>query len=128
MALRDWLINSDPVATATIATTATKRPSFHPTVATVATVAVAEHEICENEPAVRSPSIGGELPKGCPLIGGPVPSECRFETKLFKRMIRQGVLPIGGPCPLHLVCGSDTQKINRNVREDKALWTIPSRH
>lgn len=47
------------------------------------------------------------LPGGCPLLGGPVPPECRFETKLFKRMIRQGILPIGGPCPLRLVCGRE---------------------
>lgn len=113
MALRDWLTNSDPVATATIATTATKQPSYRPTVATVATVAVAEHENCETESVVQPLSLGSDLPKGCPLIGGPVPPECRFETKLFKRMIRQGVLPIGGPCPLRRVCGrKETPKIN----------------
>lgn len=45
-----------------------------------------------------------ELPDSCPLLGGPVPDECRFESKFFKRMTREGVLIFGGPCPLRKVC------------------------
>lgn len=99
MALRDWLANSAPVATATTATTATKPIKFHPTVATVATVAVAGHE--KSEPIDQE---AADLPEGCPLLGGQVPPQCRFEPKFFKRMIHQGVLVVGEPCPLLGVC------------------------
>jgi hypothetical protein len=45
-----------------------------------------------------------DLPAGCPLLGCPVPIECRFEPKFFKRMTQEGVLTFGGPCPLRDVC------------------------
>ena len=45
------------------------------------------------------------LPTECPFnTGGPCPPGCRFETKLFLRMIREGVLPTDGGCPLLSVC------------------------
>jgi hypothetical protein len=45
------------------------------------------------------------LPAGCPLsIGGRVPNGCRFEPKFFNRMIHEGSLSYGGPCPLSHVC------------------------
>jgi hypothetical protein len=97
MALRDWLNDSDHAATATLATAATNQPKSHPNVATVATVAVATPQ--ENEFYQ-----GGDLPEACPLLGGPVPNECRFETKFFQRMAREGVFCLGGPCPLRKVC------------------------
>lgn len=46
------------------------------------------------------------LPEDCPLRGGPVPSGCRFQSKFFARMVREGVLPDSdGGCPLFNVCG-----------------------
>jgi len=81
MALRDWLTDSETTATATVAVSAT--------------------EISENRHPERDLS---DLPTACPLIGGPVPNECRFEPKFFKRMIRGGVLAVGEPCPLLAVC------------------------
>ena len=48
------------------------------------------------------------LPEGCPLLGGPVPSGCRFDSRLFKRLFNEGVLPLpGGRCPLRNVCKID---------------------
>jgi hypothetical protein len=44
------------------------------------------------------------LPTACPMLDQPVPDECRFEEKLFWRMVNQGVLYPGGPCPLRKVC------------------------
>jgi len=98
MALRDW-INSDAVATATIATPATKQASQHRIVATVATVAVAEHE--KSKPMDRG---AADLPEGCPLFGGQVPPKCRFDPRFFKRMIHEGILTVYETCPLLSVC------------------------
>lgn len=45
------------------------------------------------------------LPSGCPLLGGQVPDECRFEAQFFERMINEGVLPFDDiGCPLLQVC------------------------
>jgi len=46
----------------------------------------------------------GDLPQGCPLIGGPVPDGCRFEARLFSRMVQQGTLPVNGGCPIRRGC------------------------
>ena len=35
-----------------------------------------------------------DLPAGCPLLGGNVPNECRFESRFFRRMTREGALPL----------------------------------
>ncbi len=47
-----------------------------------------------------------DLPKGCPLrVGAPIPKGCRFEARLFQRMIAEGTLPLpGGRCPLRALC------------------------
>lgn len=45
------------------------------------------------------------LPERCPLRGGPVPAGCRFEARLFKRMVAEGALPLpGGRCPVRHTC------------------------
>jgi hypothetical protein len=50
-------------------------------------------------------TLAGDLPGGCPLLGGKVPPECRFEPRFFKRMANEGVLPLpDGSCPLRRVC------------------------
>lgn len=192
MALRDWL-HSDAVATATVATTATKPGPSPRSVASVASVAVAAPPKNNHAPAVAvdintptghqdAPPITGagmyqgkpteaaldiadaildhlagvgtpeaessilaavgsdetmtrnvlyrlaaegvveslrggryripdhppatpDLPERCPLRGGPVPDGCRFEEKLFHRMVREGTLPLpGGRCPLRHTC------------------------
>lgn len=47
-----------------------------------------------------------DLPDRCPLLGGPVPPGCRFESRFFKRMVSGGTLPLpGGRCPFRDVCG-----------------------
>lgn len=47
-----------------------------------------------------------DLPKGCPLrVGAPIPKGCRFEERLFHRMMAEGTLPLpGGRCPLRALC------------------------
>jgi len=46
-----------------------------------------------------------ELPDSCPLLGRPVPDECRFEARFFRRMVQGGTLPgPEGGCPLRQVC------------------------
>jgi hypothetical protein len=49
------------------------------------------------------------LPLECPLLDKPVPGGCRFEAKLYRRMVNEGVLQLGGPCPLLNVCILDRQ-------------------
>ena len=44
------------------------------------------------------------LPENCPLIDGPVPAGCAFEKNFFVQLVRERVLPVGGPCPLRSVC------------------------
>lgn len=46
-----------------------------------------------------------DLTDRCPFnTGGSCPPGCRFETKLFLRMIRAGVLPTSDGCPLRRFC------------------------
>jgi hypothetical protein len=45
-----------------------------------------------------------DLPIGCPLRGGVVPRGCRFDSRFFKRMVSEGILPTTGGCPLLRVC------------------------
>ena len=97
MALRDWLFDSDQVATANLAKTAKKAPKSPSNLAILATLAVAA-------PLGNELSQGADLPEVCPLLGGSVPDECRFEAKLYRRMVNEGVLQLGGPCPLRKVC------------------------
>lgn len=54
----------------------------------------------------------GDLPDQCPLrTGGPVPAECRFHPKLFKRLLAEGALPMpDGSCPLRAVCKLEVEK------------------
>ena len=52
-----------------------------------------------------------DLPIGCPLLGGPVPDGCRFESKLFRRMVAEGILLLhGGRCPLGHICRLEQEK------------------
>jgi hypothetical protein len=45
------------------------------------------------------------LPAGCPLDGSTFPETgCRFHRRLFARLVAEGALPTGGPCPLRRVC------------------------
>ena len=108
MALRDWL-NSYVVATAIPATTATKQPLKSKNIATVAKIAVAEPPE-SNKSRVKHQD-NEDLPNRCPLLGGPVPNGCRFESKFFKRMMTEGVLPLpDGCCPLRHICGLKKEK------------------
>ena len=52
------------------------------------------------------------LPEKCPIsTGGPVPSECRFAPRLFRRLITEQVLPNPDDgCPLRDVCGLDPRR------------------
>ena len=98
MALRDWL-SYGQTATAKIATTAKKQPANPRNVATVAEIAVA------NGP--KDGFVDQEtpnLPTGCPLRGGSVPKSCRFDPRLFKRMVQEGAVVLGEPCPILRVC------------------------
>jgi len=89
MALRDWLSDSGRTANANAAKVSKKHPKKARSLAALATLAVAD----------------SELPPGCPLCGGPVPTGCRFNPRLFSRMIREGVLPMpDGSCPIRRVC------------------------
>ncbi|MCG2750376.1 MAG: hypothetical protein L6301_00850 [Desulfobacteraceae bacterium] len=46
-----------------------------------------------------------DLPAKCPLTtSGLCPTGCRFESRFFRRMINEGVLTMGGPCPVRNVC------------------------
>ncbi len=52
-----------------------------------------------------------ELPAECPLLGGPFPVGCKFESRFFKRMVSEGTLPLpDGRCPLQNICGLNHQK------------------
>jgi hypothetical protein len=53
-----------------------------------------------------------DLPKGCPLrVGAPIPKGCRFEARLFHRMMAEGTLPLpGGRCPLRTLCRVGSEK------------------
>jgi len=82
MALRDWL--TDPEAAARAARD------------------YAESQMANNH--AQPKTVGTSLPPGCPLNGGPVKASCRFEAKLFRRMMAEGVLQPGGPCPVIGVC------------------------
>lgn len=98
MALCDWL-KSGPVATATIATSATNQIKNHRTVASVAKITVATAKKKERDDRWTT-----NLPEACPLLGGPVPDNCRFEPKFFMRMIHEGALVVGKTCPVLSVC------------------------
>jgi hypothetical protein len=51
------------------------------------------------------PPAAPDLPRGCPLTGAPFPATgCRFHRRLFARLVAEGALPTGGPCPLRRVC------------------------
>lgn len=56
------------------------------------------------------------LPEGCPFItGGSCPDGCRFESRLFNRMVRCGVLPYPtNGCPLLRVCGLNHYQMTMN--------------
>jgi hypothetical protein len=66
--------------------------------------------ICEAMPGGRYqipeyPPRPADLPRGCPLTGAPFPATgCRFHRRLFARLVAEGALPTGGPCPLRRVC------------------------
>ncbi len=46
-----------------------------------------------------------DLPRGCPLLGGPHPAGCRFHPKLLARLLSEGAMPLpGGRCPLRRLC------------------------
>jgi hypothetical protein len=126
MALRDWL-RCDAVATATIATPATKPVFPSRTVASVAEIAVAEpwnndlptdHQEgrqftgtgikkgLPTDAAINMAKAKPNLPAGCPLLGDPVPAGCRFDPRCLRRMVSEETLPLpGGGCPLRHVCG-----------------------
>jgi hypothetical protein len=61
----------------------------------------------EHKPAIIAElSAGPRLPEACPfLTGDACPPGCRFETRLFLRMIETGVLPTAEGCPLLSACG-----------------------
>ena len=44
------------------------------------------------------------LPADCPLLDKPVPQWCRFDAQAFHRLVTEGCLSLGGPCPLRLSC------------------------
>lgn len=51
------------------------------------------------------------LPEGCPILGGPVTGGCRFDPRLFMRLMAEGTLPLpGGRCPYRHICRLDQQK------------------
>lgn len=52
------------------------------------------------------------LPQGCPLrTGCLIPKGCRFEARLFQRMMAEGTLPLpGGSCPLRALCRVGSKK------------------
>ena len=85
MALHDRILNFQQVATATLATTATRNTTDPPTVATVETVSVADEEktentiICEGCPALELLDIAGDQIPGCvrQLESGPWADEWR---------------------------------------------------
>ena len=63
------------------------------------------------------------LPKGCPLLGrAPVPAGCRFEKKFFRRMTREGVLKMGGPCPVRRACGMGWTEYLRSSVSCAQTW------
>ncbi len=45
------------------------------------------------------------LPAECPLLDKPVPQWCRFDAQAFHRLVSEGGLYLGGPCPQRLRCG-----------------------
>lgn len=50
------------------------------------------------------------LPDLCPLkTNGYVPMLCRYDPMLFKRLVKEKVLPMNCGCPLAKVCGLKKQ-------------------
>lgn len=128
MALRDWL-SSGAVATATIATTATKQAQKPRSVASVARIAVADPGKSEPEapagvdlrdrPGFFLENGEPDLPECCPLKSENThpealtkpPKGCRFHPRLFRRLMTEGTLPMpDGTCPMRRVCNADPER------------------
>lgn len=102
MALRDWLTDSGPAAVATIAVFAAEDPKSELKTAITAKTATATPQ---NDDISIANHQSADLPEGCPLATGVrVPAMCRFEARFFRRMLDEGVLNVGGPCPIRHVC------------------------
>ena len=101
MALRDWLSDSKHIATAKAANPAKETPETDSVLASLAALAIAGTLKCRSARQKNA----WDLPPGCPLLGGQVPDDCRFEARFFERMINEGVLPFDDVgCPLLQVC------------------------
>ncbi len=72
----------------------------------------------EHKQAIISELSRKTLPTTCPLLTGIVPKACRFEPKFFQRMIKEGVLPLNGGCPIQRVCKLYQQQSGRSLDEN----------
>lgn len=64
-----------------------------------------------DKPVFFLPSGAPDLPEHCPLKIGETtaPKGCRFHSKLLRRMITEGTLPMpDGTCPMRRVCHADS--------------------
>lgn len=100
MALIDWLHKAGVPAPATIATNQKAE--------NIAIVAGAKHKKNQNDIKAALSEVSGlpALSANCPLLtGGSAPYFCKFEKKLFSRLIIEGTLPVNiGGCPFRRIC------------------------
>jgi hypothetical protein len=84
MALRDWLLHPN-------------KPEHGP------------QSRSKDSPGAVTKSASADLPANCPLkTGAGIPNNCRFEPRLFRRMVAEAVIPNpDGGCPLRSACPLD---------------------